>query len=203
MLFFIESFSPFYIIQTLQTDLTIYLTQLWINSFDIPVKMIGNTVYLEHGFKIWILDPCNGLIAFLLFAVAIVAYPTAWLSRLKWLVEGYVYLVVVNSIRIDFVIYVTMFDATYFHCAHDHIGMLAMGTMTLAIFILFTLRVQTFKYLRRFYQRRKQKHDRRHSSFAHEWREPSEEHRHLVDRRQKSDRRKLVKNNPSKTDEKK
>lgn len=190
VLFFIESFSPLYVVHTWQTDLTIYLTQLWIHYFDIPVEMVGNTVYLDHGFEIWILHGCNGLAAFMLFAVAILAYPTAWVSRLVWVVEGYFYLLVVNSIRIDFVIYVTAFDADYFHCAHDCLGMLAMAAMTLAIFILFTLRVKTIKYHRHFQQRRKQKYDRRHASYAHEWREPKEERRHSGDRRHASDGRK-------------
>ena len=177
ILFFIESFSPFYFVQTLQTDLTIYLTQLWIEWFEIPVKMVGNTIYLDHGFNIWILDGCNGLAAFLLFAVAIIAYPTAWLNRLIWVIEGYLYLVIINSIRIDFVVYVTMFDAKYFECAHDCVGRLCMVGMTLTLFLLFTLRVQISKHIRRYYDRRRGFHDRRHAH-AHEWREAKEEHRY-------------------------
>lgn len=176
-LFFIESFSPLYIVQTLQTDLTIYLTNLWIDGFNIPVKMIGNTIYLDHGFKIWILDGCNGLTAYLLFGVAILAYPTAWLSRLIWLLEGYFYLVVINSIRIDFVVYLTMFDADYFYCAHDCVGRLFMVATTLLLFMLFTARVQVSRTVRKGYERRRFERDRRHSQ-AYERFDPKNERRH-------------------------
>ncbi|BCN93313.1 hypothetical protein THMIRHAM_10980 [Thiomicrorhabdus immobilis] len=188
-LFFIESISPLYFVQTWQTDLTIYLTHLWIDGFDIPVKMVGNTVYLDHGFNIWILDGCNGLAAYLLFGVAILAYPTVWLSRLIWLLEGYFYLVVINSIRIDFVVYLTMFDADYFYCAHDCIGRLCMVATTLLLFMLFTFRVQLSRQARNQYDRRKGERDRRHAH-AHEWREAKEERRHNKEpRRKQQDRR--------------
>ena len=91
LLFFIDDFSPFYVVNTLQTELTIYLTATWIDFFKIPVEMLGNTVYLDNGFDIWIFDECNGLTAFLLFGAAIIAYPTLWKSRLFWLLEGYVF----------------------------------------------------------------------------------------------------------------
>lgn len=200
VLFFIESFSPLYVVQAWQTELTIYLTYLWIHYFDIPVNMIGNTVYLDNGFKIWILDACNGLIAYLLLAVAILAYPTTWVYRLIWLVEGYFYLLLANSLRIDFVIYITMFDAGYFYCAHDCVGMLAMGVIILAFFILFTMRVQTFKYIPHLFKRRNQKSDRRHVSNVHEWREPEMEHRHSSDRRNNQDHRSLNKGDDVKQD---
>lgn len=176
-LFFHDTYSPFYAVQAWQTDLTIYLTHLWVNGFQIPVNMVGNTIYLDHGFNIWILDECNGLLAYLLFAVGIVAYPTAWLYRLIWLLESYVYLVVINSARIDFVVYATMFDASYFYCVHDCVGRLAMVVTILLMFILFTFRVQVTRYVRNAYDRRRYGSDRRHAK-AHEWREAKEEHRH-------------------------
>jgi len=189
VLFFIESFSPLYFVQNLQTDLTIYLTKLWIDGFDIPVKMVGNTIFLDHGFNIWILNDCNGLAAYLLFAVAIIAYPTSWRSRLIWLLEGYLYLLVINSIRIDFVIYLTMFDANYFECVHDCIGRICMVATTMILFMLFTLRVQVTRGVRSRYDRRKALPNRRHIH-AHDWREEKEEHRHgMPDRRVHDERR--------------
>lgn len=187
-LFFHEAYSPFYSVQSLQTDLTIYLTQLWINWFEIPVKMVGNTIYLDHGFNIWILDECNGLLAYLLFAVGIVAYPTPWVYRFIWLLESYVYLVFVNSARIDFVVYATMFDASYFYCAHDCFGRLAMVATILMMFILFTARVQITRHIRNMYDRRRYGRDRRHAK-AHQWREAKEERRHNHGSRRKQPER--------------
>ena len=190
LLFFIDSFSPLYWLNSLQTDLTIYLTALWIDLFAIPVKMLGNTVYLSHGFNIWILDGCNGLTAFMLFGTAIIAYPTSWKSKLFWLLEGYVIVVVLNMIRIDSVIYFTMIDANYFHISHNLIGRYSTILLTLCLFLIFTLRVQISLQVRQYCDRRREAFERRHLHHAHEWRVAEVEHRHKMSKRKsEQDRR--------------
>ncbi len=192
LLFFIDSFSPFYWLNTLQTELTIYLTATWIELFEIPVQMLGNTVYLDHGFDVWIFDECNGLTAFLIFGTAIIAYPTLWKSRLYWLLEGYVFVVVLNMIRIDAVVYFTMLDANYFHISHNLIGRYSTILLTLSLFFIFTLRVSISQMVRQRCDRRKQAYERRHPH-AKEWRADDVEHRHLPMRRKSEvDRRNLL-----------
>ncbi len=190
LLFFIDSFSPFYWVNTLQTELAIYLTSTWIDLFEIPVEMIGNTVYLGNGFEIWIFDECNCLKSFLLFGSAIIAYPTLWKSRLFWLLEGYIILVILNAIRIDAVIYFTMLDANFFHISHNLIGRYSTILLTLSLFFIFTLRVKISHLVRQYCDRRKQPYERRHPH-AQEWRAGDVEHRHLPSRRKSEvDRRK-------------
>ena len=180
--FFIESFSPLYFLQGWQTGLTIWLTHVWIDYFDIAVKMIGNTVYLKDGFRIWIEDSCNGLLAFLLYACAVLAFPASKKLRFIWLLESYLYLVLVNSIRIDFVIYVSMFDSSYFEFVHDCIGRGFIFINLLVMFMLFTLRVQVTNGVQKIIERRKNHFDRRHSH-GKEWRAAPYERRKGGDRR--------------------
>ena len=182
VLFFFESFSPLFFVQAWQTELTIWLTRFWIDYFQIAVNMIGNTVYLKSGFKIWIEDGCNGLLAYLLYAVAILAFPAANKLRLVWLFEGYFYLVLVNSLRIDFVIYISMFDPNYFFFVHDVIGRGFIFINLVVMFMLFTLRVQVTTGVKKFVERRKRRFDRRHAN-AKEWRAQPYEIRHGGDRR--------------------
>lgn len=182
VLFFFESFSPLFFVQAWQTQLTIWLTHLWIDYFEIAVKMIGNTVYLKDGFKIWVEDSCNGLLAYLLYAVAILAFPANNRLRFIWLLEGYLYLVLVNSIRIDFVIYISMFDSSYFHFVHDCIGRGFIFINLVVMFMLFTLRVQVTSGVRKRIERRKHHLDRRHAH-GKEWRAAPYERRHGEDRR--------------------
>lgn len=189
LLFFIESFSPFYLLQSMQTGLTIWLTQWWIEAFSIPVNMVGNTVHLKNGFDIWILDSCNGLLAYLMYVAAVLSYPALFFTRFIWVLEGYLYLLIVNSFRIDFVIYVTMFDKDYFTCAHDCVGRVMLISMVAGLFILFTLRVHTVRIIRKVRDRRAGLHDRR-VAHGHEWRAPQYERRKgQKDRRSHQERR--------------
>lgn len=142
LLFFIDSLSPLYWVNTLQTELTIYLTAAWIDLFEIPVNMLANTVHLDNGFDIWIVDECNGLTTFLLFSSAILAYPALWKCRFYWLLEGYVFVLILNMIRIDAVIYFTMLDVNYFHLSHNLIGRYGTLFLILSLFFIFTLRVK-------------------------------------------------------------
>lgn len=182
-LLFVQSFSPLFLIQEWQTDITIWLTNSWIHYFEIGVKMLGNTIYLPSGFKIWIEHSCNGLLAYLLFAVAILAYPTYAHLKLIWLLEGYLYLLIVNSIRIDFVVYVSIFDHNYFTFIHDFIGRGFIFINLVVMFMLFTLRVKITKGIKQYIERRRGLKDRRHAR-AHQWRASEYENRNgLVDRR--------------------
>lgn len=182
-LLFVQSFSPLFFIQEWQTDITIWLTQAWVNFFEIDVKMLGSTIYLPSGFKIWIENSCNGLMAYLLFAVAVLAYPTNTQSKFIWLLEGYLYLLIINAIRIDFVVYVSIFDHSYFTFMHDYIGRGFIFINLIILFILFTLRVQITQGIKDYIERRKGLNDRRHAR-GREWRSREYERRYgMVDRR--------------------
>lgn len=141
--FFLPNLSPLFAVQAWQTQFTIELTRGWIELFALPVTLEGYTVYLSHPFQIWIVDSCNGLTAYLLLAAAILAYPTHSRVKTLWLMETYLILAFLNSLRITLVIYATQWDSDYFYCAHDCIGRYSFIVMTLLLFVFFSQRVKS------------------------------------------------------------
>ncbi len=138
LLFFIEGFSPFYIVNHWQTHLTIIQTQWWVDTFSIPVKMVGDTIHLDNGFDIWILNNCNGMEPYVLYVAGILAYPNTWYQKGLWIVYGYLFVLLLNTVRIDVVVYVTMLDKTYFELIHDFIGRVIMLFLTLGLFVYYS-----------------------------------------------------------------
>lgn len=140
--FFLPGLSPLFAVQAWQTQLTIELTRGWIRLLNLPVTLDGYTVYLSQPFQIWIVDSCNGLSAYLLLAAAILAYPTFWRTKTAWLIETYLILAFINSLRIALVIYATEWNNDYFYCAHDCVGRYSFIAMTLLLFVFFVQRVK-------------------------------------------------------------
>lgn len=142
LLFFVESFSPFYFVQNWQTQLMIVLTQWWIDTFSIPVEMVGDTIHLANGFDLWILNNCNALEPYWLYVAGILAYPNGWRDRVVWIIYGYLFVLILNTIRIDVVVYVTMLDKDSFVLVHDFIGRTVMLFMTLGLFLVYSRLVE-------------------------------------------------------------
>ncbi len=142
-LIYFEDLSPFYFISVMQTDATIQVTDFWINHFDIPVRLEGNTVIFDHGLQLLILNECNGLMPFLLYLAAILAYPTRYLVKTKWFIGGMIVLLTLNMVRIVLITLVVIVYPDSFHLAHDIVGRYSIGAVTLYLFYFFTTRVET------------------------------------------------------------
>jgi len=142
-LIYFEEFSPFYFVHTFQTNATIYITDLWIDYFQIPVQLVGNTVIFQHGLQLRILNACNGLTPFVLYLAAILAYPTRYKQKISWFFGGMIVLLTLNMIRIMLItIYVTHVPDG-FNCAHNIVGRYSIGTSALLLFYYFTTHVNT------------------------------------------------------------
>ena len=142
-LIYFDGYSPFYFITELQTDATIFITDLWINSFDIPVTLAGNTVIFTHGLELMILNECNGLTPFILYLAAILAFPTRYPTKAVWFLGGMILLLTLNMLRI---ILITLYVIDYpegFECAHNLVGRYSIGAITLYLFYIFTTHVKT------------------------------------------------------------
>ena len=136
-----EGISPLYFLHTLQTDATIYITDVWIHYFQVPVQLVDNTVVFQHGLKLMILNACNGLTPFILYLAAILAYPTLYKQKFSWFLGGMIILLTLNMLRIMFItIYVTHVPDG-FNCAHNIVGRYSIGISALLVFYYFTTRV--------------------------------------------------------------
>lgn len=138
LLFFNESFSPLFIFNVWQTELTVWLTRLWVDLLAIPVNMVGSTIHLDNGFDIWILQDCNGMEPYWLYVAGILAYPNHLTQKLLWIFYGYLFVLVLNTIRIDIVVYITMLNRDAFELVHDFIGRTVMLFLTLGLYVFYS-----------------------------------------------------------------
>lgn len=147
-LVFFEGLSPFFIVNQLQTELTISITQLWVSGFDLPVRLQADTLLLANGLHLKILHECNGLTPFLLLLAAILAYPTFWKRKIQWVLIGYFALLVINTLRMLLVTLVVIDHPDLFHIVHDWIGRYSIALLTVGLFFLYTHYVEVIKPIR-------------------------------------------------------
>lgn len=139
-LIYFEKFSPLIIINHLQSDLSIYLTQLWINATKVPIQMFGATLIFTNGLKLEIVNECNGLAAFLLLLAAIIAYPAPKKNKFFWVIFSYIFLVAANSIRLDSIAYHMIEHPENFKFVHEVVGRYIFTMITLLLFYFFSNR---------------------------------------------------------------
>ena len=135
---YFENFSPLIFINELQTDLSIYLTQLWIDLFDMPIQMSGATLTYLHGLQLEIVNECNGLAAFLFFLAAVLSYPASIKVKLQWVIFSYFILLVANSIRLDWILYHVIDHPEDFKFIHEVVGRYVITAIPLVLFYFFS-----------------------------------------------------------------
>ena len=135
---YFESFSPLVFLNTFQTDLTVYVTQLWIDLFNVPIEMIGATLHYEHGLQLEIVNECNGLAAFLFFLAALIAYPASLKAKLYWGFFSYIFLFIANAIRVDWILYHVIEHPEDFELIHEVIGRYLIAAVPLVLFYYFS-----------------------------------------------------------------
>lgn len=138
-----KDYSPLYFINTLQTDATVFMTNLWIQNVNIPVRMEGDLMVFEHGLRLLFVDSCNGLPPCLLYLAAILAYPTRYTDKTKWFIGGIVVLLSLNMVRIMLITLLVIVYPESFEWAHNIFGRYTIGAITLYLFYFFTTHVST------------------------------------------------------------
>ncbi len=141
-LIYFEGFSPLFFFNQLQTELTSILTAFGISLSGLPIRMDAPLLLFESGTRLQILDSCNGLAPFLLYAAALLAYPAYNKQKLTGIVLGYLVLMLLNMARIMLILYEVSLDPANLTWTHDYVGRYGMGVMTLMLFWLFTEKVE-------------------------------------------------------------
>lgn len=137
-LIYFENFSPLIFINYLQTDLSIYFTQLWIDTADISIEMSGTTLIFPHGLRLEIVNECNGMAAFLLFLAAAIAYPVPKKDKFHWIIFAYLFLIAINFIRLDWIAYHVIKHPEDLKFVHEIVGRYAIAVITLLLFYIFS-----------------------------------------------------------------
>jgi exosortase H (IPTLxxWG-CTERM-specific) len=92
-------------------------------------EVIGKTVSF-NGFNVIVIGECAGLMEFMMFAAAVVAYPAKSRSRLIGLLVGIPVLFGINVFRIMALLLIGKYEPTLFNFAHVYLW---QGTMVLMI----------------------------------------------------------------------
>lgn len=83
---------------------------------------------------------CNGLDAAMIYAIAVIAYPSAWKKKLIGIAAGSAVLQVINIIRIVFLAFLANSGAhlrSYFEYVHIYVAQGFMIAISLGIFFLY------------------------------------------------------------------
>jgi exosortase/archaeosortase family protein len=132
-------YSPVSFIAVWVNEGQTYITLETLDFFLKPKQLNGVDIWISKEYKIVITQACNGMIPILFLYASILAYPSRWREKIKWMFIGYVLFFVVNIVRILLVVYVTENGKGKgdFYWSHDFIGNVLLLTTGLGIFIAF------------------------------------------------------------------
>ncbi len=119
----------------LYTQLIVKLSGLAIKPFGIAREIRGSLIILNHGPALDVRFGCNGLEAFLIYSVAILAYPARRLDKLVGIAAGFVVLQILNVLRIAALALSAIYLKEYFEYIHIYAAQGIMIAVALIIFL--------------------------------------------------------------------
>jgi len=137
-LVYIDNFSPLAFINQAQTQLSTFLTNLWVTKLDLNITMKGSYLLYDHGLSLHITNECNGLAAYILCLAAIISFPTQQKTKVLWGISSYFILLIANSVRLDWIAYHVIENPDDFIFAHEVLGRYIYAFVALMLFFLFT-----------------------------------------------------------------
>ena len=131
--FFYWEQSPLSAINYIQTNLTVFLTSL-----TLPIEMMsGHEILISSNYMLVIEKACNAMVPYLLFLASILAFPSSIEHKIKWIVIGYIMIVIINIFRIWLVTQFVLNSRDSFSLAHDYIGNMILIVAGLVLFVVF------------------------------------------------------------------
>ncbi len=115
------------------TRMIVYFSYLALQPFGV-VQGIDGSVIMLKGLSLDVRFGCNGLEAFMIYSVAVLAFPVRWALKALGVVMGFVVLQIVNIFRIAGLGLTGIYLPEYFHYAHIYV---AQGMMIAVAFVLF------------------------------------------------------------------
>ena len=102
--------------------------------FNIPVSIDGSIIHLQ-GFSMNVLFGCNGLEAFLIYTVGIIAFPAKIKAKIIGLLSGFLVLQILNVVRIVGLGFAGIYMREYFDFIHIYLAQSVMIVFAVVIFI--------------------------------------------------------------------
>ena len=122
-------------INGLYTRMIVYFSALLIQPFGIVEGVDGSIISLK-GLALDVRFGCNGLEAFLIYTVAILAFPASVGRKVVGIVGGFLVLQVLNVLRIAGLGLSGIYLKSYFHYIHIYVAQGMMIAVALVLFLV-------------------------------------------------------------------
>ena len=119
----------------LYTNMIVYFSALLIKPFGIVQGVEGSIISLK-GLALDVRFGCNGLEAFLIYTVAILAFPATIVRKIIGIVGGFLVLQVLNVLRIAGLGLSGIYLKEYFHYIHIYVAQGMMIAVALVLFLV-------------------------------------------------------------------
>jgi archaeosortase B (VPXXXP-CTERM-specific) len=106
-----------------------------------PSVSIAGKVVIFQGFPVKIIEECTGLYEVVIFASAVLAFPTSWRKRGIGLLMGIPLLYVFNVVRIAVLILVGRYYPEYFDFMHLYFWQATLILMITSVWLLWIIKV--------------------------------------------------------------
>jgi exosortase H (IPTLxxWG-CTERM-specific) len=108
---------------------TATLAYLLMSPFSAELRLKGDVVTYGN-FAVHIVEECTGMYEALIFAAAVLAYPTSWRSKLVGLAAGFPAIYLFNLVRIASLLVIGRYDRGFFEFLHIYFW---QGTLILLV----------------------------------------------------------------------
>ncbi len=122
-------------INGLYTRFVVYLSSLLLKPFGIVEQIDGPLIHLNQGPILDVKFGCNGLEAFLIYSVAVLAYPAKAKSKTMGIIGGFVILQGLNIVRIAGLALSAIYIPDYFEYIHIYVAQGIMIAIALVLFL--------------------------------------------------------------------
>jgi exosortase/archaeosortase family protein len=122
-------------INGLYTQMILALTTLALEPFGIVQNVSGSIIYLS-GISMEVSFGCNGLEAFLIYTVGIIAFPSPKIFKIWGIVGGFVILQILNVLRITGLGLSGVYLPQYFEILHIYVAQGIMIALALILFLI-------------------------------------------------------------------
>lgn len=137
--FFLIGFKPLQEmidINGIYTNFIIVLTTKILGFFDIPATHHGSIINLP-SIALDVRFGCNGLEAVMMYAVAVIIYPSGPRVKAMGIIAGFLIIQTLNLIRISGLAYAGIYHKKLFHIVHIYIAQGLMIAVALGVYLLY------------------------------------------------------------------
>lgn len=120
----------------LYTQGVVFVTSKLLNLTGIPCAYDGSIIRLP-AISLDVKFGCNGLEAVMIYAIAVIAFPAGWKTRLAGIAVGLVIIQAINIIRITLLAYSAIHFKSLFEYIHIYVAQGLMIAVSLGIFFIY------------------------------------------------------------------